>query len=282
MTPWTDRAGRFSLLKFITFLLILTPGVVLAYSLWAGSAGAKPVTHAIHDTGDWAIRFLLLSLAVTPLRRIGDWSKLIGVRRMLGLAALCYGLFHLGFYVVDQRYDLIEVGREIALRIYLTIGFLALLGMCALGATSTDHAIRKMGANWRKLHKLTYGIALLVIIHYFLQSKVDVTQATLVAGLFMLSMLYRLMQQRKIPFTPLWLVGAAVLATALTMAVETGWFALMSGIQPERVFWANFDFRYSIRPCWWVGGVAVALAGVSIVRSLVPAKALRAVLPQKN
>ncbi len=264
MTPWTDRSGRISPLKLVVFIAAFVPGAILAASLWLGTAGPKPLEVAIHETGDWAVRFLLLTLAVTPMRRIADWPKLIAVRRLLGLTALAYAAIHLGLYVVDQKFALAHVASEIALRIYLTIGFTALLGLVALGATSTDAAIRRLGGTWQRLHRIVYAIAVLAIVHFFLQSKIDVTQATLMAGLFMLLMIYRGMHRRGIALSALNLALAAVAATAATMAVETLWYALTTGVDPARIFLANFDFSYTVRPAWWVGatGLAVALGGL--------------------
>ena len=124
MTPWTDRAGNFSPLKAAVFCGICVPAIMLGIDAAQGTLGpeivgplgARPITEAIHRTGDWAIRFLMLSLAVTPLRRILNWPKLILVRRMLGLAALSYALAHLTLYAVDLKLDLLRVASEIALR----------------------------------------------------------------------------------------------------------------------------------------------------------------------
>lgn len=266
MTPWTDRSGRISPLKLVVFIAAFVPGAILAASLWLGTAGPKPLEVAIHETGDWAVRFLLLTLAVTPMRRIADWPKLIAVRRLLGLTALAYAAIHLGLYVVDQKFALAHVASEIALRIYLTIGFTALLGLVALGATSTDAAIRRLGGTWQRLHRIVYAIAVLAIVHFFLQSKIDVTQATLMAGLFMLLMIYRGMHRRGIALSALNLALAAVAATAATMAVETLWYALTTGVDPARIFLANFDFSYTVRPAWWVGATGLAVALVGLVR----------------
>jgi methionine sulfoxide reductase heme-binding subunit len=267
MTPWTDRSGRISPLKLVTFLGTFVPGILLAIDLWTGAAGPKPVEVATHTTGDWAIRFLFLSLAVTPMRRIADWPRLIMIRRMLGLAALAYVVVHLGLYVIDQNYDLARVASEIVLRVYLTIGFVALVGLCVLGWTSRDAAIRRMGAlAWNRLHRIVYAIAILAIVHFFLQSKANVGEATLMSGLFGLLMAYRIMHKRGIPLSPVPLVIAAVAATAATAAIEFVWYAAATGIDPTRVFLANFDFSYTIRPAWWVGATGLLVAIVGAVR----------------
>jgi methionine sulfoxide reductase heme-binding subunit len=266
MTPWTDRSGRISPLKLVVFIGTLVPGILLAIALWRGTLGAKPLEASLHETGDWTVRFLLMTLAVTPLRRIADWPKLIVVRRMLGLAALGYAGVHLTLYALDQKFHLLHVASEIVLRFYLTIGFVALLGLIALGATSTDAAIRRLGGNWHRLHRIVYLIAVLALVHFFLQSKIDVSQPTLMAGLFVLMMLYRAMHRRGIGLTPVNLAAAAIVATASTMAIEYAWYAIATGVDPMRVFLANFDFRYTIRPAWWVGATGLAVAVVSMVR----------------
>jgi sulfoxide reductase heme-binding subunit YedZ len=225
------------------------------------------VTEAIHEAGTWAIRFLLLSLAVTPLRRIADWPKLIIVRRMIGLAALFYALAHLSLYIVDQNLDLVRVASEIARRVYLAIGFAALLGLCGLGATSTDAAIRRLGRNWNRLHRIVYPIGILAGLHFFMQTKADVFEATLTGGLFVLLMTYRLLHWRRLSLaSPFVLLGGAIVAAILTAGLEYAWYGLATGIAPLRVLAANLHFSYSIRPAWWVLLVGAAISALPIVR----------------
>jgi sulfoxide reductase heme-binding subunit YedZ len=90
--PWLDRQGRFSGLRATAFALVLLPALWLAFDAWTGQLGSKPWTRAVHDTGTWAVRLLLVTLAISPLRRILDWGKLLGIRRMLGLSVMFYGL----------------------------------------------------------------------------------------------------------------------------------------------------------------------------------------------
>ncbi|GAA4115156.1 sulfite oxidase heme-binding subunit YedZ [Aminobacter aganoensis] len=285
MKPWTDRAGKLSPLKAAAFVGTLVPALLLAYyaatgfpsaAPTGGLLGPRPFTAAIHHTGDWAIRFLLLSLAVTPLRRIGQWPKLILIRRMLGVAALCYALGHLVLYFFDQNWNVARVVSEIALRIYLTIGFVALLGLVALGATSTDAAISKLGRNWNRLHKIVYGIGILAALHFFMQSKADVYEPTLMAGFFMLLMFYRLAHWRGLGLTSPWvLIAIAVAAALATVAVEAAWYGLATGVPPGRVLSANLQFSYSIRPAWWILATGLGAAVLGYVRSLGKADAPR-------
>jgi len=267
MMPWTDRAGRFSPLKAATFAGTLIPALLLAWWWARGALGPRPLTEAIHETGDWAIRFLAMSLAVTPLRRIAQWPKLINVRRMLGLAALGYALVHLLLYVADQKWDLGKVAGEIALRLYLTIGFVALLGLVALGSTSTDAMIRRLGRNWNRLHRIVYAIAALAAVHFFMQTKADVFEATIVAGLVILLLIYRLAHRFGLPLSsPAVLAGLAVLGAVATAGAELAWYGLATGIPVSRVLAANWHVALQIRPMWWVLAVGLAAAILGWVR----------------
>ncbi len=269
MMPWNDRAGKFSPLKAVVFLALFVPAIWIALSWEARLLGPRPVTQAIHQTGDWAIRILLISLAVTPLRRIADWPKLIVVRRMIGVAALCYALAHFCLYVVDQNFALTRVASEIVLRIYLTIGFIALIGLVCLGVTSTDAAIKKLGHNWNRLHKLVYGIGILAALHFFMQTKADVYQATLMSGLFVLLMAYRLAHWRGFSLTsPVVLLAVAVVSALATAGLEYAWYGLATGIPPSRVLAANLQFAFSVRPAWWVLAVGIGVAAIPLLRPL--------------
>jgi sulfoxide reductase heme-binding subunit YedZ len=264
--PWHDRAGRLSPLKLATFLLVLAPAAWIAW-LWASQGlGPKPVTEAIHRTGDWTVRLLIATLAVTPLRRIANYPKLILVRRMLGLAVLGYALLHLSLYALDLAFDLKRIATEIVLRIYLLIGFTALLGLTALGATSTDAAIRRLGGNWQRLHRVIYAIGVLALVHYFLQSKLNVTQPVLWSGFFLLLMGYRLIRRFELPEGPVGIAALAVAAGLTTALLEAGWYAAATGANAAMVLAANLEFDYEIRPAWYVLAVGLALGLTAVVR----------------
>ena len=125
--PWTDHAGRFSALKAAVLAFALYPALWLALRWGLADLGPRPLTEAIHRSGDWAVRFLVFSLAVTPARAVLDWPRILLVRRILGVAAAMYALLHLLLYVADQKWNLWTVASEIVLRFYLTVGFVVVL-----------------------------------------------------------------------------------------------------------------------------------------------------------
>src|SRR5258705_9197542 len=180
---WRDRRGKLSLLRVAALALLLTP---VGIALWNADAimhGARPLNDVIHRAGFWMLMFILATLAVTPLRRITRVGQLIDVRRMLGVGAFVYGVAHISLYTADQMFDLVKVASEIVQRVYLTIGFTALIGLSALAATSTDAMVRRLGAlRWQRLHYAVYGIGALALIHYFQQTKADVSVPTFTAG----------------------------------------------------------------------------------------------------
>ncbi len=265
--PWTDHRGQLSWLRLVVFIGLLVPAVRIFYDLAFGPVLAEPFEAALHASGTWAVRFLMISLAITPLRRILSWNRLIGLRRMLGLSVLAYALLHLGLYAAEEQWNLSKVASEILARVYLTIGFTALVGFAVLGATSFDTAIRKLGRNWHRLHSLVYLLAGLALVHFFLQSKSDVSEPTLMAGLFLLLMAYRLASKISLNLAnPLVLAGCALAATAATAGVEYAWYALATGIPADRVFWANFDISLTIRPAVWVGIIGFGVATVALLQ----------------
>lgn len=265
--PWNERNGRFSTLKFVVFLGLFAPAAWIVFQAATGMLDPKPVTEMIHRTGDWTVRFILLSLLATPLRRLAQWSKLIAVRRMVGVAAFAYAFAHLALYVVDQKYNLPHVAAEIALRFYLTIGFVAWIGLAALSATSTDAMIKRLGAlRWNRLHKLVYAIAALGIFHFYLQSKSDVSEPVLMMGLYFILMLARLLQQRG---WPAWAVaaGSALVAPLATAFLEATWYALVRHIDFWDVLGANVDPDMTPRPSQLVALAGLAFVAVTLARN---------------
>lgn len=262
-----DPAGRFSRLKTAVLLFALLPAAVLLLRWRLHDLGARPITEAIHVTGLWTVRFLLLALAVTPARAVLDWGRVVMLRRMLGVTAACYAGAHLTLYALDQQWKLGHVASEIALRFYLTIGFVALLGLLALAVTSTDGWQRRLGARWKRLHRLAYPIGGLALLHYAIQSKADISGTVFLFGLFAWLMFWRLLrrrwQQKLWPILPL-VLGAGVLASV----AEAAWYAVRNHVDPRLVWEINFDLAYGPRPAVWVLIVGLALFAVAALRRL--------------
>ena len=188
MTP--HRTAR-RLLKPIVFIAALVPASLLAHQLITGNLGADPQAEITNRTGLWALRFLAVTLAITPLRRLSGWNDMIRLRRMMGLYAFFYGSLHLCVFVVADRLaslgfpspvssqtirDLaMSIVTEVSKRPYITVGFTSWLIMFALALTSTTGMIRRLGGKrWQALHRLVYVAALAGVVHYWWSVKADV------------------------------------------------------------------------------------------------------------
>ncbi len=268
MTPLTDRQGKFSPLKATTLAMALLPAAVIAYWFFTHQLGPLPVKEALHHVGDWTVRLLVITLALTPLQRAFNYPKIALIRRMLGVTTFAYALTHFLLYIVNSKYDLVFVASEIILRFYLTIGFVALIGLSLLAATSFDSAVRKLGKKWKMLHRLVYGTAGLGLLHYFIQSKIDVSPAVLMTGFYILLMIYRIFISRRVGLTPLVLGLSAGLACLLTAFTEFSWYGLTTGVDPWRIAKANFMFSFGLRPAVTVLLVGLIPCGFLILRNL--------------
>jgi sulfoxide reductase heme-binding subunit YedZ len=271
--PWFDYSRRLSPLKLAVFIALFLPALWVAAAFELDWLGARPLNEAIHQIGLWTIRLIFIALAITPLRQIWQWPRLILVRRMVGVGAFAYLLCHFALYWVDQAFDVVKIATEIALRIYLTIGFVALLGLAALAATSTDAMVRRMGRRWQTLHRAVYVIAVLALIHYWMQSKLEIWEPTIFAGIYAWLMGYRLLARfvgvrGRLPLP--WLAGLAVIAAALTAVGEAAYFRLAYGVDPIRVLDANLSLVTGVRPAAIVLGLGLAVAGIGALRVLVP------------
>ena len=184
------------ILKALVFLLCLVPLAKLALEIFgvAGmSLGANPIEELIHRLGIWGLNFLLITLAVTPLRRLTGKSWLLRFRRMLGLFAFFYVLMHFLTYAgLDQRFDLSVIFEDIAERPFITVGFTAFLLLIPLAATSTNAMMKRLGRRWQKLHRLVYVIAILGVVHFYWQVKLDTLEPLIYAAILAALLGYRL------------------------------------------------------------------------------------------
>lgn len=178
--------------KPLVFSASLLPLAWLFWLGWNDQLGANPVETLSHRTGDWSLRFLLLTLAVTPLRRLTGWNGLQRFRRMLGLFAFFYVCLHFSVYLIfDQFFDLSAIIADVAKRPYITVGFAAFVLLVPLAATSTNRMIKRLGRNWQRLHRLVYLIAILGVLHYGWLVKADISEPLMYSGILAVLLGYR-------------------------------------------------------------------------------------------
>ena len=166
-----------ALLKAAAFLAALMPAASLAYRFYHQDLTANPGDYITDQTGTWALAMLVISLTITPLRRITKWNELIKLRRMLGLFAFFYAILHMLTWVVFFHFfDLKFMIEDVGMRPYITIGMATFLILLALALTSNRYAIRKLGRRWQKLHRLVYVAAIGGVLHFWLLVKADTSE----------------------------------------------------------------------------------------------------------
>jgi len=185
---WPVKPGSksfYRLTKPMAFLICLIPLAWLlarAFSVAGLGLGANPIEELLHELGRWGLKFLFLTLTITPLRRWTGWNWLIGFRRMLGLFAFFYVVLHFTVYaVLDQGLDMAAIIEDILKRPYITLGMAGLLMLIPLAVTSTRGMMRRLGKRWQKLHRLVYVIAIVAVWHFYWQVKLDTLDPSLYA-----------------------------------------------------------------------------------------------------
>jgi len=270
---WRDRTGAFSWLRAAALAIAILPTAPLIWRIAAADLGPRPLTEISHQTGLWAIRLLAVTLAVTPAIELMRRPRLAATRRILGVSVFVWMVVHFIVFVADKSFNLGVVAWELVARIYLLIGTIALIMLGALAATSTDSAVRRLGAQrWKRLHRLVYAIVLLGLVHFFMQSKLDITEPTAMAGIFALLGLLRLPRRFGRTLTPSLTLALAAATTALVAAVEAGYYALAMGAPFEALISADFSLELGLRPCWWAMAAGLALAAAGWATQLAGAK----------
>ena len=163
-------------LKTVAWLLCLTPAFSLTWKAFHDGLGANPVEYITHATGNWTLRFILITLAITPVRKLIKQPQLVRFRRMLGLFAFFYGCLHFTtWFWLDKSLDLGEMWKDVLKRPFITMGFLGFAAMIPLAITSTVGWIRRLGGkNWQRLHRLIYVTGAAGVVHYYWLVKSDV------------------------------------------------------------------------------------------------------------
>ena len=182
MKVWLPRSGQVGWIKAGLFALCLVPLARLVYGGFANSLGANPIETITRSTGWWTLFLLMVTLAVTPLRRLSGANWLLRLRRMLGIFAFFYASAHFMTFVwFDHWFDVAEILKDVVKRPFVTVGFAAYLLVLPLAATSTNSMVRRLGRNWQRLHRLIYVIATLGVVHFWWLVKRDVTEPLLFA-----------------------------------------------------------------------------------------------------
>ncbi len=198
--------------KPFVFLACLIPALLLVRDAFTGGLGVNPIEEITHRTGDWALRFLLVTLAVTPVRRLAGWNALIRFRRMLGLFAFFYATLHFSTYVVfDHFFDLLLIIDDVAERKYVTAGFVGFVLLIPLAVTSTRGWIRRLGKRWATLHRLVYASAVAGVVHFLWLVKIDIGEPLVYAGILAILLGARLAHRNRGRGAP---VGAGATAGA--------------------------------------------------------------------
>lgn len=263
------HAFRFE--KTMATALAAAPAVWLAFLAYDGGLGARPATEAIRVSGDWALRLLWLVLLIGPARRILGLPRLVRGRRILGVGAFGLAALHFALYAFDLQLDWLEVASETVLRLYLTIGAVALIGLAALAATSSDRAVARIGsARWNRLHSAIYVIAALSVLHFLLRSRTETFEPMLMLGLLIWLIGYRAIQRLAGDVTPRALFGLAAASSAATAMAEAAWHAAATGVDPVRLLAAHFDVANGLRPAGWVLLAGLAAAAAATRWRLIP------------
>lgn len=197
---------QFAWLKAGVHVLALVPLVLLlARAFGIGDLGANPVQELLHTLGKTALNLLLITLAITPLRRLTGMNWLVGLRRALGLYAFAYAMLHaLTYAVLDWRLDMSTLLDDVTERPFITVGFLAVVMLIPLAVTSTRAMQRRLGRRWLTLHRSVYAIAALGVLHFFWQVKLDASLPLLYAGILACLLGFRLVDwARKRALRPL-------------------------------------------------------------------------------
>lgn len=202
MRPF-NRIKPITWIKILVFAAALIPAARLVVGLFTGGLGANPVEFITHTTGTFALVFLMITLTVTPLRRITGYASLIRLRRMLGLFAFFYTVLHLStFVVLDHFFDPAAILQDIFKRPYITAGSVGLLLMAPLAVTSTAGWIRRLGGRrWQQLHRLVYFSAIAGVIHFLWLVKADLREPLIFAGVLAVLLGYRIAVWRKAPWS---------------------------------------------------------------------------------
>jgi sulfoxide reductase heme-binding subunit YedZ len=260
--PWQDRNRRFSWLKAITFALMFVPPIWLVDQVETGEFGPVPLGGMTYWSGLWATALLIVALTITPAATILRWGALIDVRRMIGVTALAYTIGHIFIYFALRFWNFASIAHEMTTRLSLILASFATIGLIALGATSVDAAVRRMGARgWQRLHNAIYVVTALALIHYLLSPDAYPEQY-LMSGLFQWLMVWRVLSRNGLGTDTRALAVLAIGASLFTAFLEAGWLWAYHDYEPQGTLGNNFTLDLGVSAAWrvLVLGLLAALA----------------------
>jgi methionine sulfoxide reductase heme-binding subunit len=255
-------------MKAWAFALMFVPGLRLAYQVGSGESGFYPLSLGglVYWSGVWATAILLMALAITPAVRILRWPGLIDVRRMVGVTGLVYTIIHLIIYFALRSWNFGFIANEMATRGTLIAATLSTVGLIALGATSLDAAIRRMGAKgWQQLHNTVYVVSALAILHALL-SRGTFPEQYLMSGAFLWLMVWRALDRHDQGADPKALVALAVGSGLFAAFLEAGCAWAKRGYEPSWTLANNFNLDLGVPPTWLIIGFGLLIAVAAAVR----------------
>jgi len=266
--PWQNRRSEFSPLKAGTFAVMFMPALWLIQQYATGQFGTVPLGGLTYWSGVWATALLLLALAVTPAIAIFRWSRLMLVRRMIGVSALVYTIAHVVIYFALRSWNFASIAQEMVTRVSLIVATLATLGLIALGATSLDRAVQRMGAaGWNRLHATVYVLTGLAIVHYLLSPGVFPDQY-LMSGMFFWLMAWRGLHRRGWGTDARALAILAAISPLFTALLEAGWVWAYHGYAPSGTLRNNFSLVLGLSPAWEMLVLGLGVALVAALRQV--------------
>jgi sulfoxide reductase heme-binding subunit YedZ len=264
--PWQDRKREFSWLKATTLALMFVPALWIVYQVATEQFGPVPLGGMTYWSGLSATALLLLALAVTPVMTIFRLGRLIDVRRMIGVTALAYSIGHIIIYFALRFWNFASIAHEMATRFSLIVASVATIGLIALGATSLDAAVARMGANgWKRLHNTIYACAALALLHYLLSPDIYPEQF-LTSGMFFWLMVWRALNRRGLGADARALALLAVASCLFTAFFEAGWIWAYHGYEPAGTLRANFSLDLGVSAAWRVLALGLLIAAAAFIQ----------------
>jgi len=258
--PWQDGKQGFSWLKAGTFALMFVPAILLLHDLATGEFGPVPLGGLTYWSGVWATALLLLALAITPASTIFRWRRAIIVRRMIGVTALAYTIAHIIIYFALRFWNFAFIAHEMVTRLSLIVATVSTIGLIALGATSFDAAVRRMGAKgWQQLHNAIYVVTALALLHYLLSPGLFPDQF-LLSGMFFWLMVWRVLHRRGQGTNAAVLALLAVASCVFTAVFEVGCIWAFRGYELSEIFSIYFTPILGIPPAWTILALGLLIA----------------------